>query len=218
MKYFLSLLIGLALGIATASAALFYNPLTLGKAGDTKGELVFNYSFAPSAALLAIHDNTLSLPVVPVDAPLLWEGGLKGSYLAVLPLDTDAGNGAVATRLTIPSETELLKTGVIAQDYWLVSVPDAGSLFVEATSNYWPLLRDTAVRIDLFRREWTGPQTFEPTRGPVDGAAKVIGLTGHYTAGTGRGTDRLALESYDGSLAGLTGRLTIALDPGETPN
>ncbi|MGW8367529.1 MAG: hypothetical protein ACWGPN_02480, partial [Gammaproteobacteria bacterium] len=108
---------------------------------------------------------------------LLWEGGLKGSLLTVLPLDTGDGDGAVATRLTVPSsETELLMAGVIAEDYWLVSVPEAGSFFVKASSNYWPLLRDTAVRIDLLRREWAGPQTYEPTRGPDDGAARVIGL------------------------------------------
>jgi hypothetical protein len=214
MKYFLSLLVGLALGIAVAAAALFYNPLTLITADDeTEATLVFDYALGPSSVLLETHDSTLDLPVVPVESPLLWEGALKGSILTALPLDSAGGSGALATRLTVPSaDTDLLMAGVIAHDYWLVSVPESGSFLVEANSNYWPLLRDTVVRVDLLGREWNGPQTYTLTGTSGDDRARVTGLTGRFTAQTGRAIDRLALEHYDGSLSALSGRLAVEFE------
>jgi len=95
------------------------------------------------------------LPVVPADVPLLWEKGIKGSLLTALPLRDAAGRlAAFGTRITVPSAaTELLLAGVLVDEFWLISVPGQGSLFMHAVNNEWPLLRDTLVRVDLLRRE-----------------------------------------------------------------
>jgi hypothetical protein len=97
----------------------------------------------------------------------------------------------------------------LVDDYWLISVPGAGTVFMHAINNQWPLVRDTVVWVDLLNRKWNGPVQYDPTTGPADSGAEVIGLTGSLADLRGVGHEHLSLESYSGSLEALTGRLTI---------
>jgi len=215
MKYALSLIGGIILGVITAVALVYFNPLTLSQSAPIDNpEWVLEYELATRDNWLSTHDKRLQIPVVPIDAQLLWEHGIKGSLLSAMPLKGASGSEiAAATRISVPSpESELLRAGLLVEDYWLISVPDTGTVFVHALSNQWPLLRDTVVRVDWLKRNWSGPGEYGATQGPVDARAVVFGLTGVYKGGRGQGYDRLSLDSYDGSLTPVSGQLTIEMD------
>ncbi|MDX1561326.1 MAG: hypothetical protein R3305_00270 [Gammaproteobacteria bacterium] len=214
MKYLLSFVLGVAAGGAIALAALFFNPLTRAQSDDPSGAAwTLRYSVAPSDVLISTHDRSLGLPLVPSDAPLLWEQGIKGSVLTVMPLSADeAGSPAWATRISVPAtDTDLLTAGVLVDDYWLVSVPGRGSVLVHSVSNHWPLLRDSVVRVDWLKQAWPGSAEYTPTRGPNAAAAAVVGLSGEFAGAEGRAWERVALKDYNGRFSGLAGQLLLDL-------
>lgn len=212
MRYVVSLLFGLALGAIVAVAGIFFNPLTLNQSTPPDdAEWVLNYSLDAEETWLSTHENQLGVPIVPTDVPLLYENGIRGSLMAAMPLKGEPGSASGAgTRISIPSSnSELLKAGVMVEDHWLISVPGSGTLLVHAESNHWPMLRDTLIRVDLLKRNWKGPGQYDPTLGPSDGGAEVIGLTGSYRDFHGVGHERISLASYAGSLDPLAGQLLI---------
>jgi len=214
MKYVLSLVAGLILGAAAAVAMLYFNPLTQSQSVPLGNpELSLEYGLSGADIWLSTHDNQLDIPVVPGDVSLLFEDGIRGTWLSAYRLRADSRPVPVpATRISIPSpESELLRSGFLVEDYWLISEPGAGSLFVHAESNQWPLLRDTLVSVDWLGRDYGGPRKYDPTRGPANAAAEVFGLTGTYAGARGRARERLSLESYDGGLASLSGQLMIRM-------
>ncbi|MGD8339226.1 MAG: hypothetical protein PVH89_00510 [Gammaproteobacteria bacterium] len=215
MKYALSLTGGLLLGVISALALVYFNPLIRGQGEHTDNDAwVLEYRLAADETWLSTHDERVEIPLVPKAAPLLWEDGIRGAWLAAMPLEAGSGDApAAATRISLPSsKTNFLNSGVVVDDYWLISVADAGTLLVRGTNNQWPLLRDTVVSVDLLRRDFAGPTTYDATRGPDDGHAVVTGITGAYQSSRGRAHERVSLETYDGSLASASGKLVIAFD------
>jgi len=212
MKYVLSLTFGLLLGALSALALIYFNPLIRGQ-GDHGADdgWVLEYKLAADETWLSTHDERVEIPVVPTAAPLLWEDGIRGAWLAAMPLRGNSSDApAMATRISLPSsETNFVYSGVVVEDYWLISVADAGTLLVHGLNNQWPLLRDTVVRVDLLGREFAGPHTYDATRGPVEGRAEVTGITGRYESAHGRAHERVSLQNYEGSLASASGQLVI---------
>lgn len=212
MKYVLSLIFGLVLGVVTAAALILFNPLTLGQSKPPAGsDRVFGYSMAAKDSWLSTHGDRLEIPIVPAGAPLLFEEGIRGSWIASMPLSAKAGSlPAAGTRISVPSaRSEFLKAGLLVDDYWLISVPESGTLLMRAENNFWPLLRDTVVWVDLLKQSFKGSGRYEPTIGPANAGAEVIGMTGEFTDFRGVGHDRLALDHYAGSLGAVTGQLMI---------
>ena len=215
MKYVLALLAGLVAGAAVAIAALYFNPLTQ-RSAEPGGSPDWSLQFglAPAATWIATHDEKLGLPVVPSEVPLLWEPGIKGSLLTALPLHDASGRlAAFGSRVTVPSAaTEFLRAGLLVDDFWLISIPGQGTLFMHAVNNEWPLVRDTVVRVDLLNRDWKGPGAYAPTVGPGEAGASVTGLSGAFAGRTGHGRERSALNNYTGSLAALSGELHLDIE------
>lgn len=213
MKYLLSLVFGILVGTACAAALLFFNPLTRSQGSAAADDAwVLSYSMRPADLWVSTHDDSVDLPVVPADLPLLYEQGIKGSILMAMPLQFSGGQ-AQATRISVPSaNTEFLQSGFVTDDYWLVSVPGRGSLFVHAESNQWPLLRDTLVSVNWLRRDWKGAAEYLPTRGPVRAGASVLGLSGEFAGISGHAKERIDVLSYDSSALQLSGELLLELD------
>lgn len=216
MKYVITFFFGLAAGAAVALVLLYFNPLT-GDAGRGRpaASWELGYALSPARASLLTHGEQLRLPVIPVDAPLLWEQGVRGTVLGVLALEDETGAAAVATRISVPvADSDLLLHGLFVDDYWLVTAPGRGSLFVHALDNQWPLLRDTVGRVDLLRRDWPGAATYDPTVGPGPGGrATVLGLSGEFTGERGTARDLITLERYGAAgFAELSGELLLSLD------
>jgi hypothetical protein len=214
MKYVVSLVFGLILGTGVALALLYFNPLTQHQSAPLSNpEQTLAYKLTGADVWLSTHDDRIELPVVPKGVSLLYEDGIRGTWLSALGLTDKSLPGlAAATRISVPSrESELLRSGLLVEDFWLISVPGTGSMFVHAMSNQWPLLRDTVVNVDWLGREFNGPAAYDPTRGPASGNAEVFGLTGAYGGSEGRAREHLSLESYDGGLAALSGQLAIRM-------
>ena len=214
MRYVASLLGGLIVGVGSALALIYFNPLTLSQSEPSSDpEWVLEYKLAADNIWLSTHNNRPQIPIVPKTAPLLWEDGIRGSWLAAMPLAAGSGTTTAAgTRISIPSpRTEFVSSGLLVEDHWLISVPDSGTFYVHAVNNQWPLVRDTIVRVGLLGREFTGPGNYDSTRGPGDDGALVVGMTGQYKSTHGKAHDRLSLQTYDGSLGAVSGQLLIAL-------
>jgi len=214
MKYVLSLVGGLLLGAGLAMVAIFFNPLTEGGSEWSAGrEWTFSYTLSPSDVWLLSHARQVDIPVVPSDVPLLFEDGIRGVVVTSMPLTMPTvADAALATRISVPSqESELLSSGLLVEDFWLISVPGRGSVFVDAINNQWPLFRDTVVLVDWLKQSFDHFGEYDPTRGPTANGAAVFGLTGDYRNVRGSGRERLVLDSYQGSFGGIAGQLAIDL-------
>lgn len=217
MKHVFAGILGLVLGAAAAAALVYVNPLTAdGGAPDATADgWRLAWEFPGDGVLTHTHGGALTSGLRPADAPELWEETIRSSVLTSLRLD-DArdGTAAWATRISVPStRTNLLLNGVVLGDYWLISKPGEGALFMTANTNVWPALKDTYLRVDVLRRPWGGPAAYSPTLRSADRPA-VRGATGAFAGRAGSGSERVEIGRYaaGGRLESLSGRLTLDLD------
>ena len=215
MKFLLAFIVGIAIGAAAAGALVFFNPLIASTADSRPPSgWTLRYEFPEPSSLALSHDEQFGLPLIPADSPLLWESGIKGTVLNVLRLDDGTDSAPVlATRVSVPSAaSNLIIEGAIVDDYWLLTAPGRGSLFVHSANNDWPLLRDTLVKVDWLGREFGNGSEYRPTRGPLNGSAALTGVTGQFAAARGRAFERLEVDHYRGRFDGVRGELSLLLD------
>ena len=223
MKYLWALIGGLLVGAAVGGLLLYVNPLTGSRAmGVGTFDRVLEYSF-PADVSAFTHSGRAPLPLKPAVVPELWETAVRSTVLGVITLSgDDARPEAVASRVITPSDrTELLGRGMIADDYWLVTVPGAGSLFVVSESNVWPLVKDTVLPVTLLGRRWSGARSYVPTDGPgLRGTALVLGATGRFEVQEGSALERYRVNAFSRSegLEDLSGELHLRLlEPSSDP-
>lgn len=200
MKYLWTLIAGFFVGATLALTGLYFNPLT-----ETPGPLpqsddsVFRYGSPTTSELVFAHGNRSRLPSYPAGIADLWESTINKSALSVLVLRGADGSTAIASRISYPSEeTELLRTGVLLTDDWVVSFPGQGSLFITAQSNWWPFLKEMLIPVWYFGRPWPGPSEYAPTVGPANGIwAFVNGATGRFAGLTGTAAERYTVLEFD---------------------
>lgn len=220
MKHGLASLLGLLVGALAAAALVYVNPLTADRAArpDAAGRWQLAYSYPGPGVLTHTHGGQLASERRPAGAAELWEETIASSVLTSLRLDdVDDGTRAWATRISVPStRTNLLLNGVVIGDYWLISRPGEGALFMTANTNVWPALKDTWLRVDLLGRPWRGPAAYSPTLGTAGGAA-VLGATGAFAGLEGSGREHVEIGGYAGRgrLESLSGRLTLELGASE---
>lgn len=200
MKYLSIVLAGFLAGAAVACLAVYYNPL-IDERGDELGSFdwVYHYGFPGQGVLAFTHGGAAPLPFEPAGAPELWEKTIRSAAMAVVALDGgEAAPAALASKISIPSEaTDFLTNGVILNDYWLLTVPGGGSLFMLGDSNVWPLMKDTVVPVTLLNRPWPGPHDYQPTEGPgLRGTALVLGATGRFEAQEGSAIERYRVNRF----------------------
>lgn len=223
MKYFLAWAAGLAFGVALACAALYYNPFVLGAKAKPSRNSGSDWSLAyslPGDDLLTLtHSEHAPLAVKPAGIGFLWEGTIRSSTAAALTLqDSDSRPAAFAALLAMPSaRTDLLAGRALVEDYWLVTVPGQGSLFVRGLSNLWPFLKDTVLPVTVLGRPWRGPRVYRPTVGPgPGGTALVLGATGRFTDARGTAVEEVRVSGYSRAKGpeALAGGLTLRLGSG----
>jgi hypothetical protein len=200
MKYLSVVIAGLLLGAAAAGAVLYYNPLTQ-KAAESPNatDRVLHYS---------LPDNVLEF-AVGAEARLfgqdlgddsLWEETIDRTAVLGLVLNDAADQPtAIASRLIATSaDSDLLLRGVLLSDHWLVTIPNEGTLVVNAKSNAWPFLRETLVPVWYFDRPWNGPAEYWPTVGPgSDDSGVVLGVAGTFRGSEGSAVERYELSTLD---------------------
>lgn len=210
MKYFWTLFAGFVVGVMLALTGLYFNPLT-----QTPGPLpasddrTFTYASPVTSELVFAHGNRSRLPSYPSGIPGLWEGTINNSALSVMLLRGEDGTTAIASRISYPSEeTDLLRSGVLLTDDWIVSFAGEGSLFINAQSNWWPFLKEMLIPVWYLGRPWPGPSEYAPTVGPANGSwAFVDGATGRFAGLQGTAAERYSVQEFDelvGPRRGLT--------------
>jgi hypothetical protein len=194
MKYAFVALLGLVIGAAAGAALIYFNPLTdsIGPALDS-ADRTLHYDLPGEVLGFTLGEHALPLGTTSA-ADGFWEETIDRTALLGLVLDdADDKPAAVASRLLAGSaDTDFLLSGVLVSDYWLLTIPNEGTLFLRADSNVWPFLKQTLLPVWYFGRPWTGPSDYRPTAGPGDaGAAIVVGATGRFA-----GLEGTAIEQY----------------------
>ncbi len=214
MRHVLAGIAGLLLGAAAAAGIVYVNPITANRGAPAAGDWQLSYSFPEPGVLVHTHGGRLPLERRPADVPELWEETIRSGAVTSMRLADGRDGGSVwATRISVPStRTNLVFNGVVVGDYWLISKPGTGSLFMAANTNLWPALKDTYLRVDVLGRPWRGPAAYSPTL-RAEGLPAVYGATGRFAGVEGRGIERFEVGAYgaDG-LETLSGRLLLEFD------
>jgi hypothetical protein len=215
MKYLLVAVLGLLIGAAAATAAIYYNPLTQAKSPQPDvADRELHYSLPSEVLAFALGDNVVP-PGTPKRDNRLWEETIDRAAMLSLVLD-DAHDQptAVASRLlAVSPRTDFVLAGVRVNDYWLLTIPGEGTLFLRADTNAWPFLKD-ALPVWYLGRPWKGPADYNPTAGPGDdGVAVVIGATGRFAGLKGSAIEKYRLTDLDPAArsAAATGELDLRI-------
>jgi hypothetical protein len=200
MKYLLVAVTGLLLGAAAAGVIIYFNPFA-DRAATPPGATarVLTYSLPEHVLEAAIGEDARLLGHDPGEDGL-WEDTIdRTAVLGLVLNDEENRPAAISSRLIATSpDTDLLRTGVVLEDYWLVTILGEGTLFVHATSNAWPFLKETLLPVWYLERPWKGPAEYWPTIGPgLDETASVVGLTGSFGGSTGGAVERYELAALD---------------------
>lgn len=199
MKYLFVAVLGLLIGAALAGAAIYYNPF-IEHAGTTPGagDRVFRYSLPDQLLTAAVGEEALR-GGRSSSVQGLWEETIDRTALLGLVLTDESGQpAAIASRMVAPSpDSDLLLKGIVLSDYWLVSLPGQGTLFVRSDSNVWPFVKQTLLPVWLFDRPWRGPLEYRPTVGPNAGStAVVLGVAGAFEGETGSAVERYDVTAF----------------------
>jgi hypothetical protein len=209
MKYLFVAFLGLLIGATLAGTALYYNPFSVHTgASPTTGDRLLKYSLPDQVLTAAVGEDALLAHRSP-GVEGLWEETIDRAAVIGLVLTDESGQpAAIASRLMAASpSTDLLLTGVVLNDYWLVTLPGQGTLFVRSDSNVWPFLKETLLPVWLFDRPWRGPLEYRPTVGPNAGnTGSVLGVTGAFEGKSGS-----AVERYDVTAFGSAQNSTAAV-------
>jgi hypothetical protein len=194
MRYLFVAIVGLVLGAAAACGLLYVNPLSQKVAAQPSStDRVLHYSLPEQVLEFAVGEDARLFGQDTGDDSL-WEETIdRTAVLGLVLNDGENRPAAIASRLMSTSpNTDLLLRGVLVDDYWLVTTPNEGTVFVRAESNAWPFLKDTLVPVWYLARPWEGPAEYWPTVGPGADTGIAVGISGAL-----RGSEGSAVEHYE---------------------
>jgi hypothetical protein len=194
MKYLFVVIVGLLLGAAAAGAVLYVNPLSQQSAAEPNAtDRVLHYSLPDQVLEFAVGEDA-RLFGQETGEDSLWEETIdRTAVLGLVLNDGENRPAAIASRLMSTSAaTDLVLRGVLLDDYWLVTMPNEGTVFVRTESNAWPFLKETLVPVWYLDRPWDGPADYWPTVGPGADSGIALGVSGAL-----RGSEGTAVEHYE---------------------
>jgi hypothetical protein len=222
MKYLISLVVGMAVGVVAFLALLYYNPMTsqnqLSPLSVSDNDIItFNYSAVATDALVYTNDGESTVAPYPSKVLQLWEPTVRlTDTMATVLRDSRNQPAAIGIKFSSRSEsTRILNGEAIIDSAWHIYVPDRGSLFVEQQENYWSYLRDIVIPAyrssgDNWRGNWNGTITSGP--GAL-GTARVFGGSGEFAGLEIDGVESLSAKAYSvnhGPVA-VDGKLAVEL-------
>lgn len=222
MKYLISLLVGMVVGVAAFLALLYYNPLTsktkLSPLSVTTNELIsLNYSTVASESLVYTNDGESLVAPHPTKVLQLWEQPIrKTDALATVLRDSRNQVAGVGVKFSSDSEsTNILNGEALVDSVWHIYLPGRGSFFIEQKENFWGYLREVVLPAylssgDNWRGNWNGSVTAGP--GAL-GTSRVVGGSGEFVALESVGVESLLAKAYsiDQGPVAITGELSIEL-------
>jgi len=198
MKWLGAFIAGALAGVVAGAVLLYLNPLSNGKIAEVDSTTLLSYELGPRT-LSFTHADQLGFDLQPRDVPALWESTINRTMLGTFVLNNLQGSPiAIASRaMKLSPRSNPLVRGIIVADHWLVTVPGAGTYFIESEDNVWPLIRDTFIDVNVLRGSWEGSQWYELSAGPHDrGAARVHGVSGRFAGLTGTAVHAVELNDY----------------------
>lgn len=228
MKYLISLVVGMVVGVVAFLALLYYNPMTsqkiLSPLSVSDNEVItFNYSAVATDALVFTNDGKSTVAPYPPKVLQLWEPTVRlTDAMATVLRDSRNQPAAIGIKFSSRSEsTRILNGEAIIDSAWHIYVPGRGSLFVEQRENYWGYLRQVVIPAyrssgDNWRGSWNGTITSGP--GAL-GTARVFGGSGEFADLETDGIEALSAKAYSvkhGPVA-VDGMLSVEL-PAPTPD
>lgn len=222
MKYIVSLLLGLVVGVALFVVGLFYNPFIadrgLSPLSVTNAEVItLHFANVPAESIAYTNDGESLHDPHPEKILQLWEAPIRStSALATVMRDARNQVAGIGVKFSSDSEsTRLLKGEVIVDSVWYVYLPDHGSLFIEQTENYFPFVREVAFpawrsSASSWRGAWLGDLTVGP--GAL-GTAAVTGGSGRFKGLRMDGVESMSVRAFsaDIGLVSSRGRLIIEM-------
>jgi hypothetical protein len=200
MKITLASIVGIIIGAAAGLAVLYYNPLTEPTPTPTASGAGRTLHYAlPEQSLAFMHGERALPPNTGSSQERFWEETINRAALLALSLNDAQGvPAAAASRLMqTSSDTDLLLTGVLVHDFWLLTFPGEGSVFVRVDSNAWPFLKQSFIPTWYFGRPWQGTAEYRPTVGPGLATALVIGATGRFADLQGQAVEQYRVTGLD---------------------
>ena len=198
MRWIGGFVLGILAGALVGLGLLYANPFTGEELPSVESTSLLRYELGPETLSLT-HGDQLGFDLQPSDISALWESTIRRTMLGTFVLRDLRGDVVgIASRATkISPQSNPLIRGILTSDHWLVTVPGAGSYFIESNDNIWPLLRDTFVKVNLLGRSWSGTRHFELTSGPdPNGAAVLTGASGRFAGVSGSAVHSVDIERY----------------------
>jgi hypothetical protein len=227
IKYVVSLILGLIVGVIAVFLLLYFNPLvsgtTLSPLTVTDNEVItLNYPAVAAESIAFTNDGESEVEPHPAKVLQLWEAPIRDTTAMVSVLK-DSRNQAVGIGVKFSSRAEstnILNAQANLDSVWQIYLPARGSLFIDETENYWDFLRDIVVPAywssgDNWRGIWHGITTSGP--GAL-GTARVVGGSGDFAGIDSDAVESLSAQAYSvehGPVA-MTGQLDIELQPEAT--
>lgn len=200
MKYVLSLIAGLLVGVGLVVAAVLANPLaapgTLSPLEvSSRPQLVLNYSLAPADAIVYTNNGEMRSAPRPDTVQQLREAGISRTYVTVTTMSGGTGETrAIGVKFaSLSKSTRLLRNEVMIDSVWHVYVSGGGTFVVGQRENHFGYLR-TVVLPAMWSasKQWRGLWRGNVTSGPG-----LLG-TGRFAGGSGEfaGLNADVIESH----------------------
>ena len=221
MKYILSLLLGLATGVALFVAGLTYNPM-FGKRGlsplavTDSQTIILGYPVVATEAIVYTNDGESRIRPHPEKVLQLWEAPIRQTSVAAVVLwDSRNQTAGLGIKVSSASEdTRLLEGQALVNSIWYLYLPGRGSLFIDQNENYWDYLRDIVIpayrsSADTWRGQWLGNLTAGP--GAL-GTARVTGGSGDFLGLSMVGVESQSIRAWRVDRGAISGEGQLAIE------
>jgi len=228
MKYIVSLVLGVLVGLVVFAAGLLVNPFIanrgLSPLAVTNAEVItLNFANVPADSIAYTNDGESLHKPYPEKVLELWEAPIRMTS-AMVTVMRDARNQVAGFGVKFMSSSEatrLFNGEVIMDSVWYVYLPEHGSMFIEQTENYFPFIREVAFpawrsSANSWRGDWLGDLSVGP--GAL-GTAAVTGGSGRVEGLRMEGIESMSVDAFsaDFGLVSAEGRLIIEMSASEAP-
>ena len=222
MKYAISLVIGMILGVMLFVLGLYFNPFvgnpSVSPLAVSDLDLVdLSYSLVASDSIVFTNDGESHIKPHPAKVLQLWEPTVNRTRGFVTVLTDSRGEPAgLGVKFSSDSEdTAIIEGAVLVNSVWHIYLPERGTFLVDQTENFWPYLHDIVIPArlssgDNWRGSWHGIMSVGP--GAL-GTARVTANTGPFAGTEAEAVESITARAYSANTGpvGMSGSLTIAL-------